>query len=301
MQYIKWMVTGVLLVFGLVSCGFFDDNRYMSSSELKQLETAYTTMQTHYRSLISAYKAHSDTLSKEVQTLYQDMQKMHGQMDYNHQQMIARNRARNERGDKKMVSDRLRMHIQSHMTGEWYHQMKSVHQQLARMHRNKKQGSMAELNNKLAADYKAMLEFIPGLEETPKVPFNPQGNPSILNGKRLYIQNCASCHGREGKGVGNSFPPLVNSEWLTGDKSVPVRILLNGLTGPINVKGQKYSGYMPSFRARLSAAEMVSILNYLRVESKDSVSKISQDDVIRIGKTYRNRTSPWSAEALGKN
>ncbi len=294
------VIIGSLLCILLISCGM-NDSRYMSSGELRQFETAYSGMQEKYQSLISEYQAKADTLPQEVQVLYGDLQKMYEQMDYNHQQMIARNRARNEQGDKKMVSDKLRMHIQSHMVGEWYHQMKGMHQKLGNYHRDRNHPLLAKLNKEIVDAYANILDRIPGLDEAADVPFNAQGNPSILNGKRLYVQNCASCHGGEGQGIADIFPPLVNSEWVTGDKSTALRILLNGLEGEVSVREQTYSGYMPSFKARLSAAEMAAILNHLRTESKDSLSVFTQDDVIRIGKTYGNRTSPWHADELRKN
>jgi mono/diheme cytochrome c family protein len=113
--------------------------------------------------------------------------------------------------------------------------------------------------------------------------FNQQGDPSVLDGKSLYTQNCESCHGNDAEGVAGIFPPLVNSRWVTGDKDIPIRTLFHGLEDEIEVQGQTYRGIMPSFRARLSAAE------------------ITQSDVIQIGKKYSDRTEPWTAEELRSN
>ncbi len=79
---------------------------------------------------------------------------------------------------------------------------------------------------------------------------------------------------------------------------MPVRILLNGLTGEIEVGGQTYQGVMPSFKARLSAAEIAAILNYLRSQSDGDLPDITQEEVVRIGKQYRDRTRAWQASEL---
>ncbi len=115
---------------------------------------------------------------------------------------------------------------------------------------------------------------------------------------KTYSQNCASCHGGNAEGVSGVFPPLVNSKWVTGDKSIPVRILLHGLQDEIDVQGQKYQGIMPSFKARLSAAGIVSILNYLRAQNQGEFPEITQDEVIRVQNNHAQRTSPWTASEL---
>jgi mono/diheme cytochrome c family protein len=176
--------------------------------------------------------------------------------------------------------------------------MMGMHEQMARMHENMGQQSMARMNSRLSQEYGNMRQMIPGLDEPTEVPFNEEGDPALLDGKNLYSQNCASCHGSNAQGVSGAFPPLVNSEWVTGNTSVPIRILLYGLQGEIDVQGQTYQGIMPSFKARLSAAEMAAIINYLRERSDGDNPAISQQDVVSVGRSFRNRTAPWSASEL---
>lgn len=288
------LLTAILLV--ATSCQM-GRSKYMSEEQQEQLETAYDSLQSAYKTLITTYKIRADSLPDELRLLYSQMQQMHRQMGLNHRQMMRMHMDRHMQGNKMMAKS-MGMHMQSHMTGEWYSQMMGMHEQMGTMHETRGQQTMAKMNRRLSREYQNMMHMVPGLDDPSEVPFNEQGDPSLLNGKKLYTQNCASCHGNSGKGIGNAFPPLVDTNWITGDSSIPVRILLNGLRGEIMVNGERYRGRMPSFKARLSAAEMASILNYLRAESEDDLPRISQETIINIGKTYSNRIRPWQADEL---
>jgi mono/diheme cytochrome c family protein len=220
-------------------------------------------------------------------------------MDASHQLMMSRNRERHMEGNK-MMKERMQMgmHMQTQMTDEWYSQMAAMHQQMARMHQQKGEDKMAGINERLAEQFGNMKDMTPESEEETERPFNEQGDPAMLNGQRLFTQNCSSCHGNNAQGIGNAFPPLVNTKWITGDKSVPVRIVLHGLQGNIDVKGTTYQGVMPSFKARLSAAEIAAVINYLREESGNDLPAVSQQEVINIGEKYSGRRRPWQANEL---
>src|SRR5690606_41139082 len=60
-------------------------------------------------------------------------------------------------------------------------------------------------------------------------------------GQQMYEQNCATCHQADGAGVGTTYPPLAGSDYIQ-DKATHIDIVLNGLSGPITVKGQAYNG-----------------------------------------------------------
>ena len=286
----------ILFLLPLSSCQMGDSN-YMSEEQREQLQEAYDSLQSNYQSLIASYEADADTLPSELQSLYHQMQQMHSDMDVSHRQMMSRNMDRHMQGER-MMSGGMGMHMQSHMTGEWYSQMMGMHNQMARMHQRMGQQNMARMNHRLSDEYGKMRKMVPGLNESSDVPFNEQGDPALLNGGSLYSQNCASCHGSNGEGVSGAFPPLVKSEWITGDKSIPIRILLHGLEGEVDVQGQTYQGIMPSFKARLSAAEIAAILNHIRDKSDGDFSEIAQDDVIQVSKKYSERTHPWAASEL---
>src|SRR3546814_11240579 len=67
-----------------------------------------------------------------------------------------------------------------------------------------------------------------------------------LDGKTVWQQNCAACHGAKGAGQPGYFPPLAGKPDLFTDPACPVLVVLNALSGPLTVKGQEYNGGMPA-------------------------------------------------------
>ncbi|MER3451886.1 MAG: cytochrome C biogenesis protein CcsB [Thermus sp.] len=85
------------------------------------------------------------------------------------------------------------------------------------------------------------------------------------DGAKLYAQ-CAGCHQANGQGLPGAFPPLAGhvSEILNakGGREYLIMVLLNGLSGPIEVKGMKYNGAMPAFGG-LKDEEIAALLNHI--------------------------------------
>lgn len=63
-------------------------------------------------------------------------------------------------------------------------------------------------------------------------------------GAQLYRAKCAVCHGSNGQGTPGTYPPLQGSEWLTATPSRLPEILTQGLSGPIEVRGQQWNSVM---------------------------------------------------------
>jgi mono/diheme cytochrome c family protein len=122
-------------------------------------------------------------------------------------------------------------------------------------------------------------------------------DPLVL-GKRLYVANCAACHQPTGLGVSGQFPPLADSEWVLGDPTVLQLILLQGLQGPVSVKGQSYNGNMPAFGARLNDDQLAAVLSFIRQEWGNAADPILPTSVADIRKATSQRSNPWVAEEL---
>ncbi|HEX6845851.1 MAG TPA: c-type cytochrome [Chitinophagaceae bacterium] len=131
---------------------------------------------------------------------------------------------------------------------------------------------------------------------------------SILTGAAVFNALCVTCHGPGGKGMmveGTTTlaaPPLVESKRLNADKSLLVKILLHGLTGPID--GKEYPSVMPSLGAN-SNEWVSSVVNYVRYEfgnagrrfrrPGDTISPfVSIEEVAAIRKQHEPRTDLWT-------
>lgn len=94
-------------------------------------------------------------------------------------------------------------------------------------------------------------------------PVAAPGAAPAVDGKQLYGAKCAACHQGSGLGVAGVFPPLAGAEWVLGSEKVLASILLHGVQGEIEVKGNKYAGVMPAF-GTLADAEIAAVLSYIR-------------------------------------
>ncbi|MFP4494031.1 MAG: c-type cytochrome [Puniceicoccaceae bacterium] len=141
--------------------------------------------------------------------------------------------------------------------------------------------------------------------------YDPNFDPATLNqpreqaafdpvarGKRVYTQQCMQCHQASGEGVAGTYPPLVDSSWVKDSRVVPTAILLNGLIGEIEVKGNVYDGNMPAFAGILSDRDIGAVLTYIRQAWGNSAPEISEEQVAKARELYGGRSSPWNADEL---
>ncbi len=80
-------------------------------------------------------------------------------------------------------------------------------------------------------------------------------------GQEIYTSSCARCHGADGLGVPNKFPPLSGNPDAT-DHEFVVDVIANGLNGKV-ILGVTYTREMPAFGSRLSAEEIDQVATYV--------------------------------------
>ncbi|MES2981644.1 MAG: PA14 domain-containing protein [Verrucomicrobiota bacterium] len=120
-------------------------------------------------------------------------------------------------------------------------------------------------------------------------------------GEQLYTLYCSACHAPDGKGANNgTFPPLAGSPWIEGTPKRSIAIVMNGLHGPIDVKGKTYNLEMPPQGAALSDDQILAILNYVHTAWGNKGETIPRD-LIRVTRSeFQSRTGPWTAPELLK-
>ncbi len=113
-------------------------------------------------------------------------------------------------------------------------------------------------------------------------------------GAALYLNQCSSCHGRDGKGRGELLPPLAgNSSVLEQDPSSLVNIILNG-AGRIVVNGVPDSYRMIPFRILLSDQEIADIATFIRSGWGNAAGSV---DVAQV-RELRDATDPSSDHVI---
>lgn len=102
-----------------------------------------------------------------------------------------------------------------------------------------------------------------------------------LGGETVYNTYCAACHSRNGEGSPPRFPPISDTEWVNGDKETLITIVLQGLDGAIEVKGEVYNTPMPA-HGYLSDEEIAQVLTYVRSNFGNNASPVSPAEVADV-------------------
>ena len=120
-------------------------------------------------------------------------------------------------------------------------------------------------------------------------------------GKIIYDSLCYACHGKDGMGIigtdGKSLlaPALVNNPRVKGHQNTLIKILLHGMSGPID--GKTYSGLMAPMGSN-DDEWLSSITTYVRNEWGNGASVIQAKQVQKIRSSYGGRTKPWTQQEL---
>lgn len=121
-------------------------------------------------------------------------------------------------------------------------------------------------------------------------------------GKSIYLSYCATCHGKEGEGVTNIAPPLSTAELLNSNAEVPIKILLDGLSGPVTVNNVTYSfsNAMPGLRNNIETnnGDIAAILTYVRNSFGNKSSPITVEQVGQVRSATENRKTPYTLPEL---
>ncbi|MBL9189314.1 MAG: cytochrome c [Opitutaceae bacterium] len=144
-------------------------------------------------------------------------------------------------------------------------------------------------------------EYSTGTAVVAAAPLDP-----IVVGKKLYLTPgaCVTCHQPNGAGLPGAFPPLVNSEWVTGSEERLIRVALHGLQGPIKVAGVDYNSAMPGFGQgtgfNWSDDKIAAVLTYIRQEWGNKAGPIAVEKVTAVRTKEGARSAAWTAADLEK-
>ena len=120
----------------------------------------------------------------------------------------------------------------------------------------------------------ALLASAPGASEA---------SPAGPDGGAIYRSRCASCHGSTGLGLPGAIPPVAGSEVVNGPADEHVKIVLEGMRGPTEVKGKRYNGTMPPFKDVLTAEEVAAVVSYERTEFGNTGGPVTTAKVVELG------------------
>ena len=135
----------------------------------------------------------------------------------------------------------------------------------------------------------------------------PQLNvdPRFEQGRLAYMTYCFACHQADGGGLAGSYPPLAESDWVNDENPERMlRVIMNGLTGPITVNGEAWnvSAQMPAFGMAISDnEELAALVTFIRGQKEwgNEASEVTAEEVEAVrNETMARGMTPWTEEAL---
>ncbi|MDX1734927.1 MAG: c-type cytochrome, partial [Halioglobus sp.] len=130
-------------------------------------------------------------------------------------------------------------------------------------------------------------------------PLSPEQMKVVERGKAFYVK-CAACHGDDGAGVSGLAPALAGASWVTGPPEWLARIILQGMSGPVEVNGETFDGVMPphGHLAELDDATLAGLMTYMRRSWGNKADPVSVETAAAIRTASQDRQAPWTAAEL---
>lgn len=141
------------------------------------------------------------------------------------------------------------------------------------------------------------------LVEAPKISgsFTKDEKKQLERGQEIFRSLCFACHGFDGAGMpiagregATLAPPLAGSRTAVQGDAI-VRVMLNGLAGPID--GKTYEAAMVTM-ATNNDQWIADVASYIRKAFGNSGKLITNKEVAALRKELGKRNTPWTIEEL---
>ena len=109
--------------------------------------------------------------------------------------------------------------------------------------------------------------------------------PYIAEGKKVYRQVCLTCHQANGGGVPGLNPPLIKTDYVLGDKSNLLEIIIKGSEAELARDKSEYANVMQGY-GMLGDEEIANVASYIRNSFGNKADPITPREVA----AYRSAT-----------
>ena len=135
------------------------------------------------------------------------------------------------------------------------------------------------------ADLDAMAVYLQSLPQHSIAPEVPMRRPELKlreQGKQLFADHCAACHGENGEGIKGAYPALAGNRLVTMNSPANLlRIIQRGGFAPATAGMPRPFG-MPPFAGLLDDPQMASLASYLRNAWGNQASDVRPLDVLHL-------------------
>ncbi len=107
------------------------------------------------------------------------------------------------------------------------------------------------------------------------------GTDEKIDGQKLFVEQCARCHQQEGQGIPGLYPPLRDVTGLWTQRDRPIRALLAGRSGPVEVDGRLFDHVMPT-HGYLANETIAATLTFLLQEWGPGGATFTPEEVAAV-------------------
>jgi mono/diheme cytochrome c family protein len=133
-------------------------------------------------------------------------------------------------------------------------------------------------------------------------PLSPDDEKRLQQGSDVFGSLCFSCHGQDGTGKemenappGTMMgPPLAGSPRVQGHRDYVIKVLLKGMTGPLD--GKTYRDVMVPMGG--TDEWVANIASYVRNSFGNNAGMVTPADVARVRAETAARKAPWTVPEL---
>ena len=126
----------------------------------------------------------------------------------------------------------------------------------------------------------------------------------LERGQDAFRSLCFACHGFDGTGMPVAgregvtlAPPLAGSKTVVQGDAI-IRVMMNGLSGPIN--GKTYEAQMVTM-ATNNDDWIADVASYVRKAFGNNGKMVDKKEVAKLRSQLKSRTAPWTIEELRQN
>ena len=113
-------------------------------------------------------------------------------------------------------------------------------------------------------------------------------------GQIVFENLCLNCHQPDGNGLPGIYPPITNSDWVTGDADRLIEIIIRGAQGPITVDGKPFNNIMPP--SGLDDQRIADVLTYIRSHFGNDAPPVLPDQVKQQRARIPADSGLWSVD-----
>ncbi len=125
-----------------------------------------------------------------------------------------------------------------------------------------------------------------------------QAEDQMELGKTVYMTLCVACHQPTGAGLPPVFPPITQTEYVSGSPERFAAMILKGVMGPITVKGMNYNNVMPPQEALLTDEKIAAAITYVRGSFGNTSAPVSPEVVKAARTKFADRKTSWTEAEL---